>query len=76
MKAIEKVIEYEVTYEDHDVDHIKWWEAKKMIANPPDNVILIERVTRYGYSDGNDENEDRKKYETLFERDEAVQGNN
>ena len=61
--------EYEVTYEDHNVDHVSRKVAVVMVKLPPADVILIERVTRYG--DDVEEFDERKKYETLFEREET-----
>lgn len=68
-----KIIEYEVTTlvnGEHDVNHVNWREAKKLVDNPPEDVLLIERVTRYGENnlDGI-EFDELKKYETLYERE-------
>ena len=65
---MKRIIEYEVTYKDHNVDHIDWREARKMVNNPPADVILIERVPRYG--DGVEEFDEKRQYETLFEKSE------
>ena len=31
---------------DPDVNHVSWQEAKRLIKSPPDDLLLIERVTR------------------------------
>ena len=67
-RMIQKRIEYEIVYTNHSVDHVDWRTAKKMLENPATDVLLIERVTRYG--DEAEEFDERRTYETLFERDE------
>jgi hypothetical protein len=59
-----KYIEYQINYKDGDVNHVKWYEAKKLIANPTPDIKSIERVTNYG--DDDDGIEDRE-FETLYE---------
>ena len=64
-----KTIEYEITMIDHDVDHVNWREAKKILANPPDDVVLVEKVIRYGDTDLNGEEYDElRQYVTLLDR--------
>ena len=65
----EKRIEYQVhtglSWEEDDVNCVSWREAKRLIANPPTDLLFIERVTRYG-CDGQEYGE--PDVEQLFER--------
>ena len=65
-----KSVEYRV-YFGADVDHVTWREAKKLIANPPEDLILLERVTRFWDPDAY-HNLVREQAQTLYERREAL----
>jgi len=65
MNKLRKLIEYKITYNDGNVDHVGWSEAKRMVSNPPADVDLIKKVTRWWQDDGQLAREDTN---VLFER--------
>ena len=48
---LRKLIEYRVTHSDGDIDHVNWREARKLQEKPPEDIELLERVTRYWQED-------------------------
>lgn len=71
-KCVEYWIHMEDNREEAEVEDVldilcgrEWRKAKKIAANPPDNVFLVERVVRWGNdADGVTDTE----YTVLFER--------
>lgn len=67
-----KLVEYAIYYADSDmdgdgdVDHVPWYVAKRMLKNPPDDVVAIYRVTRWWRPE--DERLVREQEEVLFSR--------
>lgn len=72
---MKQITEYEVTRlvdRDRDVDHVTCKEAVALIADPPDDLLSVARIVRFGDDDFNgDEYEVRRQETILYEKEEV-----
>ena len=64
---MKKYIEYKVSYTNDSIDHVSWQRAKKLVSSPSEDIVLIERVTRWWEDDGELVDEE---FEILYEKKE------